>query len=458
MSSHEAAPVSGKRRRMRLGGRVCIVAAVILLICLGVCLSFPGPLINWLIMPRVSEALSLSFPQYSIEIGDLRCSVLGNTIGLDSVAVYKIDGSLVGKIRGLSVCGFNWRHLILGERFKPQDFKGATFDAQDVWMNFDDTHYEYLIERIHISAVDSEAVITFFKVYPTCEDEPFFASSKYRRPRTSVSVPSIQIKGLAIVELLQGKGCRASSVAFESPLIDVLINKDKPCAMDGDGPNMPNQVLASIKKRFEIDSLILSHGRIKYGERFGVGQVPGIITFDSLEAVVTGITNESERGCALEVKAQATFLGAGLMTLHMLIPMGTPDLSFSYSGSVSKMELAPLNRFLEPAEHIRIKGGAIKNVTYEINVVSGRARGSVRAEYSGLSFALLNKKTGSQKGIFNSISSFLANTFKVRRANRPDKSGWIRLGAIDYTKKQSEFFLQFAWFALRSGIADVAGF
>ncbi|MFZ1684518.1 MAG: hypothetical protein WAU88_10370 [Candidatus Zixiibacteriota bacterium] len=450
--------MSEKRRRLKLGSRIIIVAVIVLTVCLGVCLSFPGPLINWFIMPRVSEALARSFSQYSIEFGEIRCSVWKNEIGLDSVAVYKADGSLFGKIGEFSVCGFDWRHLIVGKRLESQDFKKATFDAQDLRMNLDDDHYEYLIERVHISAVDSEAAITSFKVHPTCDVEPFFAAGKYRRPRITVSIPGIQVKGLAIVELLQGKGCLASSVVFESPLIDVLINKDKPCAIDSDGPNMPNQVLASIKKRFEIDSLILSNGRIKYGERFGVGETPGIITFDSLEAVVTGITNQSKRGRPLEVRAQGTFMGAGLMTLQMTIPMGTPELSFFYSGSLSKMELSPLNHFLEPAEHIRIKGGEIKRLSYEIRVDSGHAIGSVRAEYSGLSFALLNKKTGSQKGILNSISSFLANTFKVRGTNKPDKSGRIKLGRIDYTKQQSEFFLQFAWFALRSGLGDVAGF
>jgi hypothetical protein len=142
----------------------------------------------------------------------------------------------------------------------------------------------------------------------------------------------------------------------------------------------------------------------------------------------------------------------------MLIPLGSPQLSFSYSGSLNKMEVSSLNKFLEIAEHKRIKSGVLHSAAYNINVNSGRAAGSVRVEYSDLSIAALNKKTGSENGIFDRLSSFIAKSFILRGDNMPDKSGSMKIGVVKYTRKPDETFIQFVWFALRGGVGNVAGF
>jgi hypothetical protein len=55
----------------------------------------------------------------------------------------------------------------------------------------------------------------------------------------------------------------------------------------------------------------------------------------------------------------------------------------------------------------------------------------------------------------NRVASFLANVLKVRNSNVPDASGSMKEGAVNYTRKPDEEFLQFAWFALRTGVLDV---
>ena len=88
-------------------------------------------------------------------------------------------------------------------------------------------------------------------------------------------------------------------------------------------------------------------------------------------------------------------------------------------------------------------------------VTAGQARGRVRAIYKDLEIAVLDKQTGSEKGLDNRVASFLANVLKIRNANAPDASGAMKEGEVNYTRRPDEQFQQFAWFALRTGVLDV---
>jgi hypothetical protein len=122
------------------------------------------------------------------------------------------------------------------------------------------------------------------------------------------------------------------------------------------------------------------------------------------------------------------------------------------------MNLDALNSYLEPGEQIRIKTGTLQSATYDISIVSGCARGTLRAIYENLNFAVINKNTGSEKGLTNRITSFIANNFKIRTGNMPDKSGSLEIGKVNFLRKRDTTFLQLLWFSIRSGIKDVVGF
>jgi hypothetical protein len=177
-----------------------------------------------------------------------------------------------------------------------------------------------------------------------------------------------------------------------------------------------------------------------------------------MQVSAEGITNHRDRGAALVVHAQGTFMKAAAVNMHMSIPVSSPGFSFQYSGSLSRMDISALNPWLEPVEQTRIKAGVLESATFEINVASGRASGNVRAVYRDLTLAAINKDTGSEKGFSDGIASFIANTFKIHRTNVPDKSGSIKIGKVKYTRKTDQYFFEFWWLALRSGVGDVVGF
>jgi hypothetical protein len=82
----------------------------------------------------------------------------------------------------------------------------------------------------------------------------------------------------------------------------------------------------------------------------------------------------------------------------------------------------------------------------------------LRVAYRDLSIAVLDKETGSEKGIFNRVLSFIGKVFVIRSDNMPDENGKMKIGEIKYSRYPADYFLQYVWFALRSGVGDVVGF
>jgi hypothetical protein len=148
-------------------------------------------------------------------------------------------------------------------------------------------------------------------------------------------------------------------------------------------------------------------------------------------------------------------MNAGTLKVQISIPITPPDFSLHYTGSLSAMDLTQLDAFLEIAEHTRIKSGSAQAAAFEIDVNAGQARGRVRAIYKDLEIAVLDKHTGSAKGLTDRVASFLANVVKIRNANAPEGSGPSKTGEIKYTRRPDDEFQQFLWFALRTGVLDI---
>ena len=428
------------------------------LVCVLALLLFPDPLVNSFVKPRMVEAFAEAYPAYSIYIADIKYSLLENRFEFDSVALSAVDGTFSGNMGRFSVSGIGWMHLLWGGSVAPNDFANSVVEAQDVVLNFAPSQYELRCGLLHVSVPDSDIVVEALTLHPFGDDRQFFSGSQVRRTRHRLVIPHARAMGCACLELLQGKNYRARSAHIHDAFLDILINKEKPFTKDTASPPMPNEILSWLKGTLQVDSLSITNGRLEYGERFAVGLKPALITLDSMQVLAEGITNHGDPGAALTIHAQGNFMKAGAMTVLMSIPVASPEFSLQYSGSLGRMDLHALNLFLEPAEQMRIVAGALQAATFEINVASGRASGNVRAAYRDLTVAAINSHTGSDNGVVDNIAAFIANTFKIRGTNMPDKSGSMKIGEVNYTRQRDESFLTFTWFALRSGVGDVVGF
>ncbi len=412
--------------------------------------------INLFLKGRITGAIEEAYPAYSVRIGGLHYNIAENRIAFESVALAMKDSSLTVNIAEYTLSGIGWWDILWARGYVPNSLTGTILDAEGIVVRFPHDQYEVLCGRLHVSVPDSEIVVDSLKLHPLGGDNEFFAGGKFRRTRFRLVVPQVRVMGLACLDLLKGKTYRTRSVYIRNVFMDVLINRDKSVAKAASNPLMPNELLASLEQTIAIDSLNIGNGGVKYGERFAPGSKPAIVTLDSVNVSVIGIDNRGDGNDAIVVRAKGKFMKAAEIIVLMAIPPSSPVFSLHYSGALGRMKLRALNPFVEVSEGKRFKSGTLHTLSFDINVNDGCAVGSVRAVYNDFTLAVINKRTGSESGFFDIITSFVANNTKLRRDNIPGTS--MKIGVVNYARHRDDPFLRFVWFAVRSGVGDVVGF
>ncbi len=435
-----------------------VAIGTVIIICLLVLIFFPDPFINGFLKDRITKSFRETYPEYSLQLGDMHYSFWKNRLECDSITLKASDSTFTFNAASLSISGIDRMKILWKREFTINNLSSSVIAAQKIELNFQKSQDEVQIGMLNISIPDSEIIVDSIKYHSLISDEQLFAKSQFRQTRFRFDVPQIKIMGLDYPGLLQGKVYNARSINIQGMFADILVNMDKPYDKSSTNPQMPNEFLSSIKEIIKLDSLKVTNGRLKYCERFALGATPGIVTFNKVNISVGGISNNPAYPDTAVVHAEGLFMNSAVMKLHMVMPLASKDFSLRYSGSLSTMDVTQLNSFIEPSEHQRIKSGVIQSANFNINVNSGYASGTLRVLYKDVSIAILNKDTGSEKGIFNRILSFFGKVFTIRGTNMPDKNGEMEIGEIKYQRRSDDYFIQFLWFALRNGIAVVVGF
>lgn len=435
-----------------------IVIVALMLICASIFIAFPDYILNTFLKDRLTIAITERYPLFSVRIGNMHYNIWKNQLRCDSVVLQTADTLFACSVTSLSLSRIAWLKLLWRKDSASNTLAGSVLDAENIFLHFRPSQNELHIGTVHLSAPDSEMIIDSIRYYSLQVDEEFFAQSRFRQTRFRFDIPRIRIRSLNCFDVLHDNVYKAGSIDIREAFADILVNMDKPYDKKSDAPLMPAEALASIKERVTLDSLKITNGRFKYSERIAVRAKPGVITFHKVNVSALGITNHSALPDTAFIYGEGLLMNSGVMKLFMEIPLTSKELSFRYSGSLGAMAATELNSFLEPNEHRRITSGIVQTATYHVNVVSGRASGAVRSVYKDLAISVLDKKTGSSHGIFNRIASLYAKLFIIHGTNQADTKGVVKIGKIRYRRKSDDYFLQFVWFALRSGVADIVGF
>ena len=437
----------------RFSAYVGFCAGVVAVAALLVILMFGGSILNGYGKARFERAFADAHPGCTLKIGNVQYALLANRMDAQDVTLSTPNATL--RLDRLSLTGVRWTAVGRKTAVLADLLAHASLEATNLVGEFRPSNYGVRCARLRASVANSDLTAEGAELQPLVGDEDLFSAYPFRTTRFRVVVPECRILGLAYGELLQGKSYRATSVRFSEPSFEALVNRDKPVAPFAGSPLMVHEALAAIPKPLQVDNLSIVNGNLRYCERLVAKAEPGVLTFAAVNITAESIANQGQASAAIWLQAQANFMEAGLLRVRMTLPVTPSGLSLHYSGSLSAMDLTRLGAFLETAEHIRIKSGAAQEVEFDVSVDAGHARGRVRAIYKDLIIAVIDKQTGAETGLGNRIASLLANIVKIRNSNVPDASGAMKEGRVDYKRDASDTFLQFAWFALRTGVLDI---
>lgn len=438
--------------------RVAALAGLLIAIVVLAFTVFPDAFINGYIKDRNIKAFERAFPAYTLKIGDLHYGVWANRLECDSVELRAVDSRFSCRLGAVSLGSVGWIELLRGKALKSENFESSKVIVQKAWLDYPKTGYELRVDRLSISVPDSSIKVDSLEIRPVGGDEAFFARSATRTSRYTLTIPRGRVMGSDCRGVIDAKIFSGRDATIEDPSLDILVNNDKPAREVARSAMIPNEILTSIKQTLQVESLSVVNASIRYGERFAVGAPPATITLDDFDVAVGGLGNVSESKGAAVIRAEGRLMKSGRVKMVMAIPLATPEFSFRYTGSIGPMDVTRFNAYLEPAQRVRLASGDLEEASFDIEVNSGHATGTVRAIYTDLNIAVLDKKSGSASGFKNRLTSFLANKLKIRNDNVPDKSGDLEIGRVDYVRKPGDALFKFLWLALRSGVADVAGF
>jgi hypothetical protein len=437
---------------------VYLVTSVGAIVCayLLILLLLPQIYTNDFLRDRLTTELKKAYPNSEVRIAGVKFHAFKNQLDAAGVSVKKTDGTFSFSVDSISITGIRWLQIFRKESLSKHMLTKSVIQVRHIAIS--SGSYGYYCKQLDIYVPDSMMTAKSVALLPLKQEERFFASSKFRSARYNLTISHCEFSGVDWPGIFQGKNYHVRSVRADAAVLDILLNRDKPYDYKSPSPLMPAEFLSSIKEPLQIDTISITRGHLKYAERLVVGATPGVLTFNNVHMLMEGIRNDAKNGIPLTIVAQGNFMNSGLMKVHLVIPVLSSHLTFHYSGSLSAMDLAKLNPFLEIAEHTRIKSCSLQGATYSINVNDGKASGNLRVIYKDLFIVVLDKKTGSANGVFDQIKTFIANLIKFRKNNIPDKNGDMKIGTVNYTKKTDEAFTQFVWFGLRSAVGDVAGF
>lgn len=410
--------------------------------------------INGYIEKRIVHEFSSKYPACAVKISRFDFSLWNNRITADSVALTSADTAFSCAIGTFSVSGIMWTRLVRKEH-RNEAISEAVVDAHDIVVKFRNSDYGFSCKRVRVSMPDGEILAEGAGFKPFEEDTHFFARKKFRATRFRLSIPACRISGLAVKELLQGTGYRARSIQIDSPSIDALVHRYVPVAPDNSRLPMPNEMMKAIHKKIRLESLKIVNGYLSYSEVYAPGALPAIITLDSMQLRSDGIGTGEVPGETTAIHCRANFMQGGIVTMDMALPLSSQEFSVKYSGTLNAMQLTKLNAFLDHSEYVHIDSGILQTATYDVEVTSGRASGTVKALYKHLKISILNKKTGSSQGIVNEVGSLIMNNLKIRTENMPGSKVSLKIGKVNYKRRSQNTFIQFLWFSLRTGILDV---
>jgi hypothetical protein len=433
-----------------LGGVVLITALVLLL--------FADSLVNRYVRPRIMDAVATAYPKSTLRIGGMHYSILSNTFACDSISFIAPDSMSAVTVGAVSVTGIDRWRLLLGGSPVSGALENSVMQLEDIAIDFGISHYSLRCALLRLSVPESLLTADDTRLFLSIGDEEFFAKSRFRHTRFRFDIPMTTIEGLGCLALMHGHSYKARRVTVQDLIADILVNMDKPYDRTSPNPKMPNEVLRELDEEFGIDSLEVRNGTVQYSERYAVGAKPGVVTFDHVNLFAGGMANDTLTADTTLIHGEGRFMNSPIMKLTMALPLTSRTFSMRYSGSLEEMNLTALNVFVESGEHRRIKSGVLHSASFAINVHDGIARGALRVAYEDFTIAVLNDETGSEDGLLDLMASLLGKWFVVRKSNMPGPDGAFVVGSTDYVRDPEDYFLQFAWYSLRNGIADVVGF
>jgi hypothetical protein len=307
------------------------------------------------------------------------------------------------------------------------------------------------IDSIYISSIDSSLNIKNLSFKPYVSLDNYFSRKKYRSDRYIISIPSLNLAGINLRNLFWKKIIYVKKISTNDFLVDIITDKRLPinpsCC-----PKMPNEILRNLDVKLNIRKISLSNGKLFIKSLQDWSKSPAVLSFINVDTKINNLCSVPEKKDTCIIAASANIQNRGRLTLNLRYPLISSMLNFSYKGYLDSMSALPLNNWLEVENLVRVSSGMIDRISFSADVEDGITKISEKPLYHDLAVKKLSKTSKGEE----IISSFIFNTFVLRKSNPNDKE--TKIADIFYAKKNEDAFLDVLWVPIRTALGKVVGF
>ncbi len=172
---------------------------------------------------------------------------------------------------------------------------------------------------------------------------------------------------------------------------------------------MPQDIFQKLTKAISIDSVKIENGKLSYTELVGKEANEAKISFDSLHAVVTGLSedwpNKNIEGEVL-AQAHARLMGKGIVDAQFVWKESLRD-TFSFEGKLGSMNFEQVNEMTKNAAGALFRGGLIDSLVYQGAGNRDGAAGLFEMQYKNLDLELTKKRTDEPNKLLSKLLNMI---------------------------------------------------
>jgi hypothetical protein len=317
--------------------------------------------------------------------------------------------------------------------------------------------YTYKVKHLRLSTQLSRLNAEGLSVKPVPADAFF---TKSRTDKFTLNVDSLQLNNFDYLNYHKYRVVDAASLSLHGGSLEVFGNPNHTKQLTDRVITFPNAAIFLINADVKLDTIRLKRVAIYYSEYNAKDNKVGTISFNNTSGIVTNITTRpaaiaQNNFCNLDLTSY--LMNRGKLNVHFTFNLADANKSFSYKGSLGRMNLKDINPAIRPLTMVKLNSGTIQELDFDIQANRTGSHGTVRALYTDLSVSLLKKDS-----MFNSLQtkpivSLFANIFIIKH-NNPDKPGDApRVAVVTYTRESDVPFFKFVWQGLLNGIKPEVG-
>lgn len=310
--------------------------------------------------------------------------------------------------------------------------------------------------KIELSTGKSSLVIHNLKVSPNYNRYDFSRKLGYQMDRMEISISKLELQRLDLRQLLINRKFIAGKIVVDGLILDDY--RDKRVAVRPNfKPPLLQTALVKAKGYINIDTVQLKNGKATYSEQ--VGDQPGMVFFDKMEGTIFHVTNDSvlvQQRTPMLVNATMYLMGKGKLNASMRIPLGDPNETFTFSGSLTGMDMTLLNPMVSKMVPAEITSGTIQKMVFaNVHANKKNSVGKLDLYYTNLSLKVMQQDDKGWSKFKAGLFSWAGNTF-VRDQN-PAKNGKFQEGVIYFERDVYKSIFNYLWKSIFSGIKSTIG-